>query len=125
MIILVGTPKEVFNTIYKRYNSNNLIDSEELESIFPNRVQLEEDLIFLKELDLIYNDYSWKYHLTTKGRIYYKDLFFYWFEKLTTSFIFPLIVAFLTALITALLTLLLQNSPQQIPAIVLLFWSIL
>ena len=106
MKILVGTPKKVFNIIFDRFNSNNPIDSDELKTIFTNEAQLEEDLFYLRNLDLIDTDYQWKYILTTKGRVYKKELFLYWFEKVRTSIIFPLIVAFITALITTLLTLL-------------------
>lgn len=124
MIILVGTPKKVFKVIYKRYSTNNCIDSDELRSIFTNEIQLDEDLAYLKKLDLIDVDHHWKYQLTTNGRIYYKELCFYWFEKITTSLIFPLIIAFFTALITTILTLLSQNSSLQTQQAVSLFHSI-
>lgn len=119
MKILVGTPKKVFNVIFDRFTANNPIDSDELKTIFKSETQLEEDLLYLENLGLIETDYQWKFILTTEGRIYNKELFWYWFEKVIISIIFPLIVAFITALITTLLALPSEDSSQQTQALVL------
>lgn len=103
---LTGNPRKLFKIIYKRYNKNNLINSDELSNLFPNTQELEEDLTYLHTLDLIDHDYDWNYLLTAKGRIYFKTRRIFWFEKIITSIFFPLVVAFVTALITSLITLL-------------------
>lgn len=100
MKILTGKPKEIFNLIYKRYNSDNLINSDEIRNLFHNINELEEDLSFLHSLDLIDHDYHWNYVLTSKGRTYYKDLFLQYFFATTKSIFCPIIVAFVTTLIT-------------------------
>ena len=100
MKILTGNPKKIFKIIYKRYKSNNPINSDEISVLFPNETELEEDLTYLHILDLIDHDYYWNYFLTPKGRIYYKDIFIHFFIAITKSFFAPIIVAFITTLIT-------------------------
>lgn len=48
---LKGNPRKIFKIIYKRYNINNLINSDELSKLFPNNIQLEQDLTYLYELN--------------------------------------------------------------------------
>ena len=98
--ILTGNPKKIFKIIYKRYKSNNPINADEISTLFSNQVELEEDLTYLHTLNLIDHDYTWKYFLTPKGRIYYKELFIHLFLAITKSIVFPIIVAFITTLIT-------------------------
>lgn len=100
MVILVGTPKKIFKIIYNRYNSNNLINSDELQCLFPNEQELRDDLAYLKNLDLIDYDYNWNYLLTSKGRIYFKLKLQYYFDTAVNSIFCPIIVAFITTLIT-------------------------
>lgn len=100
MQILTGNPKKIFKLIYKRYKSNNLINSDEIRTLFSNDVELEEDLTYLQILELIDHDYDWNYVLTAKGRIYFKNIFLYFFFAITKSFFCPIIIAFITTLIT-------------------------
>lgn len=100
MVILLGTPKKIFKIIYNRYNSNNPINSDELISLFSNTQELEEDLKYLKSLELIDYDYNWNYLLTARGRIYYKLKLSYYLDIVTKSIFCPIIVAFITTLIT-------------------------
>lgn len=58
MQILTGNPKKIFKLIYKRYKSNNLINSDEIRTLFSNDVELEEDLTYLQILELIDHDYD-------------------------------------------------------------------
>ena len=97
---LVGTPRKLFKIIFNRYNDNNFINSDELQSLFPNTQELNEDLMYLKSLELIDYDYSWNYLLTSKGRIYFKLELLYYFETITKSILCPIIVALFTTLIT-------------------------
>lgn len=97
---LVGNPRKIFKIIYKRYNHNNLINSDEIRTIFPNTEELEEDLTYLHALGLIDHDYDWNYNLTAKGRIYFKIETITSFEIVIKSILCPIIVAFITTLIT-------------------------
>lgn len=97
---LTGTPRKIFKLIYKRYNSNNLIDSDEIRNIYPNTQELEDDLTYLRNLGLIDHDYHWRYYLTSKGRTYFKQETENSFEVIIKSIICPIIVAFITTLIT-------------------------
>ena len=100
MVILLGTPKKIFKIIYNRYNSKNPINSDELTSLFSNTQELEDDLNYLKSLELIDYDYNWNYLLTAKGRIYYKLKLSYYLDIATKSIFCPIIVALITTLIT-------------------------
>ena len=100
MNILTGNPRKIFKLIYKRYNSNNLINSDEIKILYPNIQELESDLCYLYSLGLIETDYQWNYLLTSKGRTYFKNIFLEIFLTLTKSFFCPIIVAFVTTLIT-------------------------
>ncbi len=100
MVKLVGTPKRIFKKIYKRYNSNNLINSDELLKLFPNAIYLEQDLTYLHELGLIEIDSEYCYHLTSSGRQYFKLETSDSFEIVIKSIFCPIIVAFFTTLVT-------------------------
>lgn len=100
MVILVGSPKKLFKLIYNRYNSKNLINSDELQAVFPDTQELNEDLTYLKNLELIDCDYNWNYLLTSKGRIYFRLELQYYFDTAVKSIFCPIVVAFVTTLIT-------------------------
>ncbi len=100
MNILTGNPKKIFKLIYKRYRSNNLINSDEIRTLFSNDIELEEDLTYLHKLELVDHDYEWNYVLTSKGRIYFKNILWEVFFAVTKSIFCPIIVAFATTLIT-------------------------
>lgn len=100
MIKLVGNPKKVFKKIYKRYNSNNLINSDELLKLFSNETQLEQDLTYLHDLGLIEVDNNYFYHLTSLGRQYFKLKTSDSFETVIKSIFCPIIVSIITTLIT-------------------------
>lgn len=70
--ILVGNPRKIFKKIYKGYNSNNLITTDELYSLFTDSTQLQQDLNLLYELKLISSGLDSKYRLTADGRMYFK-----------------------------------------------------
>lgn len=100
MVELSGTPRKLFKLIYKRYNDNNVISTDELKKLFPNQIELEEDLSYLFNLGLIDHDYNWHFILTAKGRIYFKLKTKNSIEILLKSIFCPIIVSFITALIT-------------------------
>lgn len=100
MIKLVGTPKRIFKKIYKRYNSNNPINSDELIKLFSNMSHLEQDLTYLHELGLIEVDSDYRYYLTSLGRQYFKLETSDSFEIVIKSIFCPIIVAFFTTLVT-------------------------
>lgn len=100
MTQLIGNPRKIFKKIYKRYKSNNLINSNELIKYFPNIVQLKQDLDYLRVLDLIDIDTKQNYHLTTKGREYFKAENHDSFETVIKSIFCPIIVSVITTLTT-------------------------
>lgn len=103
MINLTGTPRKIFKLIFKRYNSNNLINSDEIRTLYPNEQELEDDLQYLHDLGLIDHDYSWNYLLTSKGRLYFKHETINSVEIVLKSIFCPIVVSFITTTITLLL----------------------
>ena len=97
---LKGNPRKIFKIIYKRYNINNLINSDELSKLFPNNIQLEQDLTYLYELKLIDIDSGYHYHLTAIGRQYFKFEASYLLEIAFKSILCPIIVSIITTVIT-------------------------
>lgn len=100
MTVLTGTPRKIFKVIFKKYKVNSAISFNTLIKIFPNQIELEDDLKYLETLNLIEHDYHWQYHLTSEGRIYFRAETMHSFETIMKSIICPVIVAFLTTLIT-------------------------
>lgn len=100
MINLVGIYRKMFKVIYKACNKNCFIDYDQLKNTFPNSTTLNEDLIYLCHLGLIYDDNYCRYHLTPTGRMYFKNETSNSFEIIIKSIFCPIIVAFFTTLIT-------------------------